>query len=80
MHVPKPTHFEDVYKILRYLKGTPGKVLYLKTKSTTLPYRNLYGCKLGRKAMDRRSTYGYFFFVGGNLVTWKMYILYFFQT
>ena len=25
MHSPKETHLEAVYKILRYLKGSPGK-------------------------------------------------------
>jgi hypothetical protein len=24
MHAPGPTHFEVVFRILRYLKGTPG--------------------------------------------------------
>jgi hypothetical protein len=30
MHLPGPEHFKAVYKILRYLKGTPGKGLLFK--------------------------------------------------
>ncbi|KAH9704751.1 hypothetical protein KPL70_011593 [Citrus sinensis] len=30
MHAPRPPHFEVVYRILRYLKGTPGKGLMFR--------------------------------------------------
>ena len=30
MHLPKPTHFKAVYRILRYLKGTLSKVILFK--------------------------------------------------
>ena len=30
MHTPGPAHFEAVYRILRYLKGTPSKGLLFK--------------------------------------------------
>jgi hypothetical protein len=32
MHLPGPEHFEAVYRILRYLKGTPGKGLLFKKR------------------------------------------------
>ncbi|KAJ9693365.1 hypothetical protein PVL29_012218 [Vitis rotundifolia] len=31
MHAPRPEHFETVYRILRYLKGTPGRGLLFKS-------------------------------------------------
>jgi len=32
MHAPRPTHFEAVFRILRYLKGTPGKGLMFRNR------------------------------------------------
>ena len=32
MHVPGLEHFEVVYRILRYLKGTPGRGLLFKSR------------------------------------------------
>jgi hypothetical protein len=70
MHSPKEEHLEAVMRILRYLKGTPGKGIVFRKNS----HLNVFvysdadwaGCPI-----DRRSTAGYFTFVGGNLVTWK---------
>jgi Reverse transcriptase (RNA-dependent DNA polymerase) len=70
MHSPKEEHMEAVRRILRYLKGTPGKGIVFRKNS----HLNVYaysdadwaGCPT-----DRRSTTGYFTFMGGNLVTWK---------
>ncbi|XP_050890665.1 secreted RxLR effector protein 161-like [Lathyrus oleraceus] len=56
IHSPFEEHLEAVYKILRYLKGNPGKrLLFKKTSSVT----------------DKRSTSGIYTYVWGNLVTWR---------
>ncbi|RVW43806.1 Retrovirus-related Pol polyprotein from transposon RE1 [Vitis vinifera] len=70
MHSPNQGHFDATYRILRYLKGTPGK---------GLPYENQGHLQVGvftdadwaGSVIDRRSTSGYCTFVGGNLVTWR---------
>ena len=70
MHSPNSKHFEAVYRILRYLKGTPGKGLLYKAqghlKIEAYTDADWAGC-----IEDRRSTSGYCTFVGGNLVTWS---------
>jgi Reverse transcriptase (RNA-dependent DNA polymerase) len=70
MHSPKEGHLEAVMRILRYLKGTPGKGIVFRKNShlnvSAYSDADWAGCPI-----DRRSTAGYFTFVGGNLVTWK---------
>ncbi|XP_031263964.1 uncharacterized protein LOC116122206, partial [Pistacia vera] len=70
MYSPEKEHFDVVYRILRYLKGTLGKGLlfencgYLQVEVYTDAY-------WARSKIDRRSTSRYCTFVGGNLVTWR---------
>ena len=70
MHSPGPTHFEAVFRILRYLKGTPGKGLMFKKKGH-LQVEAYTDADWAGNVIDRRSTSGYCTFVGGNLVTWR---------
>ena len=51
---------DDVKRILRYLKSTSWKLKGRYTDADQAASKD-----------DRRSTSGYFTFVGGNLVTWK---------
>ncbi|RVW37258.1 Retrovirus-related Pol polyprotein from transposon RE1 [Vitis vinifera] len=64
-------HMNAVMRILRYLKNAPGKgILFTKN----VDHQSIEVCTdvdwVG-VVDDRRSTSGYFSFVGGNLVTWK---------
>jgi hypothetical protein len=70
MHDPRTEHMEVVYRILRYLKGTPGRGLWFK-KSGHLDLEGYCDADWASSRDDRRSTTGYCVFVGGNLVSWR---------
>ena len=64
MHNLGEQHMNAVIHILRYLKNTLGKgILFIKNVDVDVDWAGVVD--------DRRSTCGYFTFVGGNLVTWK---------
>nr|CAN68502.1 hypothetical protein VITISV_015736 [Vitis vinifera] len=71
MHNPREQHMNAVMRILRYLKNASGKGI-LFTKNVDHQSIEVYTDADWASAVDdRRSTSGYFTFVGGNLVTWK---------
>ena len=59
--------FEEVYRILRYLKGTPRKGILFRNMTTYIVeiYSDVDGVG---STTDRRSTSNYYSFVGGHLV------------
>ena len=70
MHSPHESHMEAIYRTFRYLKSTPGKeILFQKTGNIELGAYN--DADLAGSIVDRRSTYGYCTFLGGNLVKWR---------
>ncbi|KAK2975555.1 hypothetical protein RJ640_011568 [Escallonia rubra] len=63
-------HLGAVYRILRYLKSSPGKGLFFRKNEQ----RNLEAytdADWAGSITDRKSTSGYCTFVWGNLVTWR---------
>ena len=70
MHSPGHEHFEAVNRILRYLKGAPGRGLLYK-KSQYLQVEVYTDADWASSIMDRRSTSRYCTFIRGNLVTWR---------
>ncbi|XP_020965080.1 uncharacterized protein LOC107610305 [Arachis ipaensis] len=66
MHSPGQEHMYDVFRILRYLKGSPGKGLLYK-KYGHLQVEAYTDVDWAGNVMDRRSTSGYCTIVGGNL-------------
>ncbi|RVW33188.1 Retrovirus-related Pol polyprotein from transposon RE2 [Vitis vinifera] len=58
MHSPKESHLEAVYKILRYLKGSPGRGLFFK-KSDSKKVEIYTDADWVRSTDDRRSTTSY---------------------
>ena len=70
MNNPIEEHLEAVYRILRYLKMTPGKGLYFR-KNLGRAIEIFTNADWAGSVIDRRSTSGYCSFMWGNLVTWR---------
>jgi len=70
MHSPSKEHMKVVTQVLRYLKSSPGKGILFK-KGENLKIKRYTDADWARSIEDRRSTSGYFTFMGGNLVTWR---------
>ena len=70
MHCPSEDHMNVVTQILRYLKGTIGKGIMF-SKNGHLEITGYTDADWVGNISDRKSTSGYFTFVGGNLVTWR---------
>jgi Reverse transcriptase (RNA-dependent DNA polymerase) len=70
MHAPSEQHMEAVFRILRYLKGAPGRGIFFK-KNDHLRIEGYTDSDWVGDITDRKSTSGYFTFIGGNLVTWR---------
>lgn len=70
LNSPLNSHWDAIVRILRYIKGSPGKGLVYENRGHTeiLAYSDAdwAGCP-----NDRKSTTGYCILIGGNLISWK---------
>jgi len=70
LNSPCDSHWNVVVRILRYIKGSPGKGLVYSDRSHT----NIVGYSdvdWAGDVNDRRSTSGYCVLMGGNLISWR---------
>ena len=70
MHRPQVNHMDAALRIVRYLKGTAGYGVLLR-KCEDLEIDGYTDADWASNPIDRKSTGGYFTFLGGNLVTWR---------
>ena len=70
MHRPQEEHMNAALRIVRYLKGTINYGVFLK-RGKDLEVDGYTDADWASNPVDRRSTGGYFTFIGGNLVTWR---------
>nr|XP_028952494.1 uncharacterized protein LOC114822323 [Malus domestica] len=70
MHDPGEQHMNTVMRILRYFEGKSGQRILFK-RNNDFSIEGYTDADWVGSIDDRRSTSGYFTFVGGNLVTWR---------
>ncbi|CAL2249944.1 unnamed protein product [Prunus armeniaca] len=70
MHASSEAHMDAINRILRYLKSSPGKGLMF-ARHGHLDVEGHTDADWASSVTDRRSTSGYFTFVGGNLISWR---------
>ncbi|CAH9084874.1 unnamed protein product [Cuscuta europaea] len=70
MHDPRKPHLEAAYRVLHYLKGSPGQGIIFR-KGGQLSVQAFTDADYGGSLVDRRSTTGPCVFLVGNLVTWR---------
>lgn len=68
MHSPSEDHMNVIYRILRYLKGAPGRGL-LFSKNNITDIEGYMDVHWAGDQTTRKSTSGYLTFIEGNLVT-----------
>jgi len=70
MHYPSEDCIDAVIRILCHLKSSPEKGLMF-SKNNQVNVDGYTDADWAGNVSDRKSTSGYFTFVGGNLVTWR---------
>ncbi|KAK3002615.1 hypothetical protein RJ639_022178 [Escallonia herrerae] len=70
MQNPKDVHLHAVYKILQYLKSSPGRRILFR-KGTNMELEAYTDADYAGSLTNKRSTSGYCTYLGGNLVTWR---------
>ena len=66
---PKQSHLNAIKRILRYLVGTTNLGLWYK-KGIMCNVTGYYDDDFARDKVERKSTSGYYYFLGKSLITW----------
>ncbi|XP_071695376.1 uncharacterized protein [Rutidosis leptorrhynchoides] len=70
MHAPLNSHMKAALRVLRYLKGSPGKGITIK-KFSDLTFSGFVDSDYAKSNILRKSVTGFCIYFGGNLVSWK---------
>ena len=70
MSAPRSTHYAIVLRILRYLKGPLFHGLFYSAQSP-LVLHTFSDADWAGDSIDRKSTTGYYFFLGSSLISWR---------
>nr|KAJ0196275.1 hypothetical protein LSAT_V11C700361250 [Lactuca sativa] len=70
MHSPRKSHLNIAFRLLRYLKNSPGKGVAL-TRSSVLELKGFVDADWAKCLATRRSVSGYMVYLNNCLISWK---------
>ncbi|KAI5648573.1 hypothetical protein M9H77_34578 [Catharanthus roseus] len=70
MHTPRHAHWDAAIRVVRYLKGSPGRGIFLSSNSSLL-LTAYCDSDWATCPITRRSLTGYFISLGGSPISWK---------
>ncbi|XP_071727474.1 uncharacterized protein [Rutidosis leptorrhynchoides] len=70
MHAPLKSHLKAAFRVLRYLKGCPGKSVTIRRNNNFI-VTAFVDSDFAKGSMLRKSVTGFCVFMGNNLISWK---------
>ncbi|XP_071714178.1 uncharacterized mitochondrial protein AtMg00810-like [Rutidosis leptorrhynchoides] len=70
MHAPLKSHLKATFRVLRYLKGCPGKGITVR-RNNNFVVTAFVDSDFAKGSMLRKSVTGFCVFMGNNLISWK---------
>ncbi|GJU59724.1 hypothetical protein Tco_1237490 [Tanacetum coccineum] len=70
MHRPLRSHLKIALKVLRYLKGSPGKGVHI-IRCPKVSLETFVDADWAKCLITRKSVTGFCLFLNGSLVSWK---------
>ncbi|XP_071714386.1 uncharacterized mitochondrial protein AtMg00810-like [Rutidosis leptorrhynchoides] len=71
MHAPTESHLKLAFRVLKYLKGSPGKGICINKGMNNFSFTAYLDSDWGKNLLARKSISGFCIFLGDTLISWK---------
>ncbi|XP_071728755.1 uncharacterized mitochondrial protein AtMg00810-like [Rutidosis leptorrhynchoides] len=72
MHAPAVSHLKIAFRVLKYLKGCPGKGISINKGMKNFDITAFVDSDWGKNLLARKSIIGFCIFLGDSLISWKI--------